>query len=206
MKNRVKAFLNRWSENDLKSISKIYIIFILALLILHTLYAAVNIAGIKSGKFSEKYLTVKDFSSEQLEILDDMNVINSGDDGKLIYSGDVRTFSVKCEFSYNPGEFVSFYNNDNSGVFSAQKMIYAKLIDGYYVFEYPLGTKQVRIDTGVSPSIHVSFDEIILNRPDASWIWGNITEMLFTMLIAPVVIYSLTDCIVEFGKKIISVK
>ncbi len=189
------------NSQPLKNLKHFYIGFIIFSLIIHSIYGLFNLYGFKTGKYVQKSLTVKDFQIVGAETSSDNTLITTTDDAQLILTGDVKSITIKCEFSQDPGEFVSFYNKSADNAFSAQKMLYAKFIDGYYVFEYPFGTKQIRIDAGVFPSITVDFDEIIINKPTVQTVWGSITSQLFYCLVVPPVLFLLTDTVKQITKK-----
>ena len=189
------------NSQPLENLKHFYIGFIIFSLIIHSIYGLVNLYGFKTGKYVEKSLTVKDFQPVGADFSGDMALISSTDDAQLIYTGDVRNIVIKCEFSQDPGEFVSFYNKSADNAFSPNKMLYAKFIDGYYVFQYPLGTKQIRIDTGIFPSIAVNFEEITINKPTTVTVWGSITNQLFYCLVVPPVLFLLTDTAKQILKK-----
>lgn len=189
------------NSQPLENLKRFYIGFIIFSIIIHSLYGLVNLYGFKSGKYVEKSLTVKDFQPMGAEFSDDMTLISTTDDAQLIYTGDVRNIIIKCEFSQDPGEFVSFYNKSADNAFGTHKMLYAKYIDGYYVFQYPIGTKQIRIDTGIFPSITVNFEEITINKPTVSTVWGSVTSQFFYCLVVPPVLFLLTDTVKQILKK-----
>ena len=129
--------------------------------------------------------------------MDNMTVYNATDDTQLIYTGNLRNLIVKCEFSRNPGEFVCFYNNRGNYSFGVHKMRYAKVYGDYYVFEFPYGTKQIRLDTGVVSEITVSFDEITINSFDIQDYFAFSISELFTLLIIPAAVYFAIDTAIK---------
>ncbi len=195
MKSSINSF------PTLKKIKYFYIGFIIFSLVLHSAYAIINIFGIVTGKYSQEELDISDFQTIDLEIINNKTIITSTDDSQLIFSGDVRNIVIECNFSQNIGEFVSFYNKSNDNKFTQNKMIHAKIIDGKYIFEYPLGTKQVRIDTGIFPSVKVSFQQMTLNKPIASTIWGSFTSQIFYCLVCPPILFLVYDTFLCFSKK-----
>ena len=202
MKEKIDNFSKNWSEQSGKYLARIYAIFIIFTLFFHIIYSAINIYYIKNDKYEMKSLNINDFTHDQLEIVDEMTAITSGDDGKLIYTGDIRNIRIKCTFSDRIGEFVSFYNKSGDNSFSVKTLEHVKIIDGYYTFEYPIGTKQVRIDLGIFPSITVDFDEIIINYQSANIVFGNTTIALFNILVLPSVIFITLDVLIEVYKKL----
>ena len=72
----------------------------------------------------------------------------------------------------------------------------------YYIFEFPYGTKQVRMDTGVEPSITVSFDNIVRNDFSTADMLGVSTAELFTLLIVPGAIYFGLDTLLKILEEI----
>lgn len=62
-------------------------------------------------------------------------------------------------------------------------------------FEFPIGTNQIRVDTGVHPSITVSFQEILANKYTFNTVMRFSTGELFYLLAVPGVIYGVLDLI-----------
>ena len=92
-------------------------------------------------------------------------------------------------------EFLAFYSYKADGVFSAERCVRGKQYGRYYVFEFPIGTNQIRIDTGVHPSITVSFQEILANKYTFNTVMRFSTGELFYLLAVPGVIYGVLDLI-----------
>lgn len=151
----------------------------------------------ESGSLVNRHLTLGDFETVQAEVVDGMTLINDGYDTQIIYTGTVRNIYIKCTFSMDPGEFVAFYNKTGDGAWSQKRQRWAKLDDGYYCFEFPGGTKQIRIDTGVEPSIRVDFRHIEINRPTDRLIEGSKAGRLFTWLVMPLLAESVIGIVVD---------
>ncbi len=204
MRRKITAFIQFWQDNPQKVLRQFYLIACAMALLLNVLCGIVNFAAYQTGYYKEMTLTVSDFEQVGLEQIDDHTVINQTDDAQLIYTGNVRSIKIRCEFSQNPGEFVSFYNRRANGAFGVKHMQYAQRRDGFYEFHYPVGTKQVRIDTGVVPAIQVSFSEIVLNEKNVWNMIGFSTSELFYVFVTPICIFLVLDTVIKlfhFRKK-----
>lgn len=117
----------------------------------------------------ETALTVADFTPVDTEVVDDHTVITTSGDSQLLLQADnIRDLWVHCTFLQDPGEFVAFYQSDPDAPFSAKKQVYARYGgEGWYVFPVPYGTRKLRLDLGVEPSITVQLHEMCMNRPPA---------------------------------------
>lgn len=184
-----------YNGNPLNRLLFSYIIFAVLFVFVHVCFFAVNYIGYSTGKYVEKELTLNDFEIIGGEITDEKTLGNRSDDTQLIYTGNIRNLVVKCTFSENPGEFICFYNSKGNNVFGTHKMEYTKIYDGCYLFEFPLGTKQIRLDTGIFPTTITVFEKIIINKPSAATIFGFKSGDLFTLLILPVVWFMVIETI-----------
>lgn len=149
--------------------------------------------GFQTGKYTQRNLTLNDFEWYGVEQIDDMTMVNATDDTQLWITENICNLYIKCSFSYDPGEFIAFYSQKGNGAFSAQKCVRAKRMGEYYVFEFPMGTKQIRVDTGIFPSIKVSFQEILVNQYSFREVMQLSTEDLFYLLVVPGVAYAMLD-------------
>lgn len=156
----------------------------------------------QNGTYTQRSLTLNDFEPYGVEQLDEMTMINATDDAQLWLTENVYNLYVDCSFSYDPGEFIVFYSNRTDGAFSAERCLRGRLYGKYYVFEFPAGTKQIRMDTGIHPSITVSFGEILVNRYTFNTVMRFSTEELFYLLIVPGLIYGIWDLV--FGLPVFS--
>lgn len=150
-----------------------------------------NFVAYNTGYYDSRELCLTDFEQVGVEIVDDMTMINATNDTQLIYSGNIKNIYIKCSFSIDPGEFVAFYSGKNNYSFGVNKMIHARKEGDYYVFRFPANTKQVRIDTGVEPSIKVGFEEIKINKQTFRDNTGISTETLFNITVIPLILFSL---------------
>ena len=150
-----------------------------------------NFVAYNTGYYDSKELCLTDFEQVGVEIVDDMTMINATNDTQLIYSGNIKNIYIKCSFSSDPGEFVAFYSRKSNYSFGVNKMIHARKEGDYYVFRFPADTKQVRIDTGVEPSIKVVFEEIKINKQTFRDNTGISTETLFNLAVIPLILFSL---------------
>lgn len=173
-------------------------------------YAARNrrsvVRGFESGRLENRHLTLEDFDAVEAEVLDSMSMINASSDTQIIFSGEVRNVYITCTFSADPGEFVAFYNKTGDGAWSESRERWARLEDGSYCFEFPQGTKQIRIDTGVEPSIRVDFEDIEINRKTPKLLWGPLAGELFTLAVAPAALVSVRGIIAEAGRMLMNRK
>lgn len=147
--------------------------------------------GFQSGKYIPRSLTLNDFEQHGVEQLDDMTMVNATDDAQLWLTGKVYNLYVDCSFSCDPGEFLVFYSDRTDGTFSAERCVRGKLFGRYYVFEFPAGTNQIRMDTGIHPSITVFFREILVNKYTFNTVMRFSTEELFYLLIVPCLLYGI---------------
>ena len=79
-------------------------------------------------------------------------------------------------------------------------MKYAKIIGDYYWFEFPPFTHQIRLDTGVEPSITVVFDSITINTPVLSTVAGITAGDGFTLLAVPGLIFMIGETALSLVK------
>ncbi len=156
----------------------------------------------EAGVYPEKSLSLDDFEHVGVEIIDDMTMINATDDTQLIYTGNIKNLYIKCDFSYEPGEFIAFYSRGKNYSFGTNKMEYARREGDYWVFRFPAGTQQVRLDTGVYPSITVSFEEITANNLTLKEATGFSAGHIFYMLVCPGVIYSVIETDLTAAEKL----
>ena len=201
MKNKIKNYLACFKTNPAKALGLTYIMCICLALFVNMVAGAVNFA-LASTVYGEKQLTVDDFQLVGAEYVDSMTIINATNDTQMIYSGNIKKLAVKCSFSRTPGEYVCFYNSKNDGSFGTHKMRHAKMYGDWYIFEFPYGTQQIRMDTGVEPSITVKFDSIILNSFTLADILAVSTAELFSLLVIPPAIYFGFDTFIRFIEEI----
>lgn len=189
--NKVQMFNNWCKSQPQKLLARCYIGTAAVMLRIVTITSIFNVTAYKSGFYQQKALTIHDFEQIGVEVVDDMTMINATNDTQLIYEGNIKNVYIKCDFSAEPGEFVAFYSRKNNYAFGTHQMLHAWQDGEYYIFRFPIGTKQVRIDTGVEPSITVSFDEIMLNKQSLREITGINKGYLFYMMICPMVLFSI---------------
>lgn len=201
MREKLKKLMDKHCTTAVNRLLACYLVFVCLFAVLHLGYTAVSGAGFLMGKTVQKELTVADFTPVDVEIVDDSTIINASGDSQLIYSGNIRNLIVKCSFSADPGEFVCFYNFSGNDVFGTHRMEYAKLYNGCYIFEFPLGTKQIRLDTGVEPSVMVAFDRITINKPTIKTLTGITAGDLFTLLVVPALGFMVWETILSILKK-----
>ncbi len=193
MREKVKSFWNLWQKKPEKMLVRFYLLTLAVTVLLHLLMGAGQFIAYQVGLYEKRALQIRDFEPVGVEIVDDETVITQTDDSQLIFNGNVKTIKIKCEFLQNPGEFVSFYNKTADGAFGIQKMMYAKIKNGYYVFDYPFGTRQVRIDLGVVPSVMIKVSDIQLNDQSAAQMMGYSNGELFYLFTVPLVLFLTLD-------------
>ena len=196
MKNMIKKYLACFKINPSKAFGLTYLLCICVALFMNITAGVVNFA-LASTVYETKQLTVDDFQLVGAEYVDSMIIINATNDTQMIYSGNIKKLAVKCSFSRDPGEYVCFYNSKNDGSFGTHKMKHAKIYGDWYIFEFPYGTKQIRMDTGVEPSITVDFDSIVLNSFTLTDILAFSTGELFSMVIIPPAVYFGLDTLIK---------
>lgn len=201
MKNAIKNYLACFKTNQYKALLITYAVCICTALFINLAMCAANFA-LSATVYKQTELTVDDFELVGAEYVDNMTIINATNDTQMIYTGNIRKLAVKCTFSLAPGEFLCFYNSKGDYSFGTHKMQYSKVYGDYYIFEFPYGTKQVRMDTGVEPSITVSFDNIVRNDFSTADMLGVSTAELFTLLIVPGVIYFGLDTLLKILEEI----
>ena len=195
--NRIIAFMH-WCKNQPQKLMALCcagVLTVFAVVIAAT--TAINMVGLKTGFYQQKSLNLHDFEHVGVELINDMAMVNATGDTQLIYTGNVRNIYIKCDFSVDPGEFVAFYSKADNYAFGRHKMVYARQEDGFYVFRFPLGTRQVRIDTGVEPSIQVNFDRINLNTSSFRDITDINTGYLFYIMVLPVLVFSILQTLAD---------
>ncbi len=200
MKKKISALFDFWEEHPEKVLFRTYLLVVVIALLFHLFMGIVHLIAYQANIYESRSLDIQDFDPVNTEIIDDKTIITKTDDSQLIYNGNVRNIKIKCEFLQNPGEFVSFYNTKADGSFGVNQMMYAKIKDGYYVFEYPLGTRQVRIDFGVVPSVRVHISEIQLNEKNLAQMIGYSNSELFYLFAVPPIAFLLLDTLLRCGK------
>ncbi len=173
------------------------LIFAVAIMALYHLV----VGALSTFRLSNEDLNISDFELITLEVVDEDTVITETEDSQMHLQGDILNLYVKCDFSYHPGEFVAFYQDDLDKDFSAEKLIYSRNEGDYYVFNFPLNTKKIRVDIGIFPSITVNFDEITLNKFNAVTLFRLSTSSIFYILLITLVatcIFMKIDTICKF--------
>jgi len=194
---KINELLNKlcifWQKNTGKMLIVCYVVVCCLSLSVNVFTGAVKWFGHKNGTYEEKHLNLNDFEHFGVEQLDDMTMINASDDTQLWYTGNMHNLYVKCDFSYAPGEYIVFYNKTGDGVFGIHQMVHAYEVDGWYIFQLPAGTKQIRMDTGIYPSITIEFEEIILNRCSFNDMMRFSTSQLLWTLVLPAIVFCALD-------------
>lgn len=193
MRSKVKTWIQDWQAHPTKALLHVYLVSIVVVLLGNLLAGLFHLVAYQTGYYQTKKLSLDDFQSVGVQRLDANAVLTETDDAQLLYSGNVRSIKIKCDFLQNPGEFVSFYTDSPEHSFGVDRMKYAKIKNGYYVFEYPVGTKQVRVDLGVLPSVEVQFSEIILNPKELPQMFAYSNAELFYLFTVPLLIFLLLD-------------
>ena len=199
MTEKVKKFAVKHLNTPQNRLLAAYLLFICMWSMFHLGYTAVNSIGFIGGN-AKQQLTVADFTPVDVEVVNENTIINSTGDSQLIYTGPIRNMRIKCSFSIDPGEFVCFYNYRGNNAFGIHRMRYAKIIGDCYWFEFPPGTKQIRLDTGVEPSITVVFDSITINTPTLSTVAGITAGDGFTLLTVPGLIFMIGETALSLVK------
>lgn len=202
MKKKWEQYLPRTGAGRLAAWYALSIVLVLTIQSLFALYDGLLFL---TGKLESRSLTLEDFVPVDAEILDEMTMVNASNDTQLLYAPlgkEIRSLSVRCSFSLDPGEFVLFYQKDADGGFSIDKQIYASWdahSDSYF-FLLPRGVKKIRLDTGVEPSITVRFDAIDINRCRFNDLFRFSRTEAFYLLILPGVLYGLGATAGEFWR------
>ena len=192
---KVLGFLHSLQIQGAKGLVLCYAVCVILFLIFKLCVGLWIFCGFQSGKYTQQNLTLNDFEQYGAEQLDDMTMINVTDDAQLWFTGDIYNLYVDCSFSYDPGEFLVFYSKRTDGAFSAEQCVRGKRMGKYYVFEFPAGVKQIRMDTGIFPSITISFREILANRYTFNTVMRFSTEELFYLLTVPGLLYGILDLV-----------
>lgn len=168
-----------WNDYIKKNIGKALALAYGIGALLAVLYMGVNF--VCSAKYQKRELTVLDFETVDCEFVSDAEIVTETEDSQMIYTGNLVNMYVKCSFSQPEGEFLAFYAKNENHSFGINRVSYAKLSGDWYVFHFPYGTKQVRVDPGVTVSNTVHFDEIIVNNntPKERFRYSN--SLLFTV-------------------------
>lgn len=202
MRKLINKYTDAVKSDGMKGLVYTYTVCISLAAVFTVLLGAVNFALVSTGYYREKNMTVNDFETVGAEYVDEMTIVNATNDTQLIYTGNVKNLIVKCEFSQEPGEFVCVYNSTADYAFGAHKAVYARQYGDCYVFDFPAATKQIRMDTGVEPSITVAFDEIVINRFSLWEMFGLSAKDLFSLLIIPPAIYFAVDTLIKMSGKV----
>lgn len=197
MSKKISTLARFWKKNPEKILFRSYLLSLAVMLVFHLLMGITHLIAYQTNFYESRSLALTDFEPVGIEQVDDETIITQTDDSQLIYTGNIRSIKIKCEFLQNPGEFVSFYNKKANGAFGGKQMMYAKMQDGYYVFNYPLGTRQARIDFGVIPSVTVHISEILLNDKDPAQMLGYSNGELFYLFTVPLVVFLLLDTLLR---------
>ncbi len=197
MKNQITTLFNFWKVNPKKALFHSYLLALAIALLFHLCMGITHLVAFQTNIYESRLLKVQDFDPVGIDIVNDATLITTTDDSQMIYTGNVRNIKIKCEFLQSPGEFVSFYNTKADGSFGMHQMMHAKIEDGYYVFEYPLGTRQIRIDFGVVPSVTVRISEIQLNDKDPAQMLGYANGELFYLFTVPFIVFLSVDTALE---------
>ncbi len=175
---KMKDFSSRIKKNTIKSLLLAYSIGIVFLVILRLLYG-MPFLFLKNSLYAQKSLDINDFEQVDIEVINGMSFITETDDSQLIYTGNIRNLCVQCDYNVYPGEFICFYNYRGNYSFGLNRVVYAKQYGDYYIYTFPIGTKQIRFDQGVVPSVRFDYKEITLNRQTAQDIFRYSTSDLF---------------------------
>ncbi len=197
MTNKIIALFKLWKDKPQKALFHSYLLALVITFTFHLFMGIAHLAAFQFSIYESRLLNLQDFNPVGIEIIDDATIITTTDDSQMIYTGNVRNIKIKCEFLQSPGEFVSFYNTKADGSFGMHQMMHAKIEDGYYVFEYPLGTRQIRIDFGVVPSVTVRISEIQLNDKDPAQMLGYTNGELFYLFTVPFIVFLSVDTALE---------
>ncbi len=139
--------------------------------------------------YQKQTLSLADFQPVDTELSGADTVYNLTDDPQLIYTGRVKSLWIKCSFSAQPGEVVAFYSRGTANEWSADRMRYARQIDGYYVFDFPVGINQVRFDPGAYASVETQVEDIQINAGGLAEKIGFTYGELLYWLILPMLVY-----------------
>lgn len=197
MTKKINTLLNFWKKNPEKMLFRNYLLALAVTLFFHLFMGLTHLIAYQTNFYESRSLALTELEPVGIELVDDGTIITQTDDSQLIYTGNIRSIKIKCEFLQDPGEFVSFYNKKANGAFGSNQMMYAKMQDGYYVFDYPLGTRQARIDFGVVPSVTVHISEILLNDKDPAQMLGYTNGELFYLFTVPLVVFLLLDTLLR---------
>ena len=192
-----KNRLETWQDNPPKMLLRCYLLTLALALIFHLCVGLLNLLAYQTGYYEEKHLRIDDFQQVGLERADEITLITATDDAQLLYQGNVRSLRFTCEFLQNPGEFISFYGTARRSGFAADRIVQAKLQhNGDYLFTYPLGTRNVRVDLGVVPSVTVRISEIVLNEKTPQQMLHLSVGELFWLFVLPAVAFLLVDTVI----------
>lgn len=185
--------LKRWPALRRRVLAGMYAAALLPVVVL-TLWGPLMQA---LGLWREQALCPADFTGVGIEVVDDATLETATDDAQLHYTADgMHSLWVRCSFSTDPGEFVLFYQNRMEAEFDARKELYARRYGDWYVFPLPAGTRKIRLDLGVLPSVKVHFDEIILNRRTPPMLD---TEALVWAAVLPGLLFEVLDWLLELA-------
>ncbi len=147
------------------------------------------------GAIRPQTLSLADFTPVDVERIDSETLITTSDDSQLWLTGSgMHSLWVRCTFSDPPGEFVAFYQNRADAPFTARKAAYARQYGDWYVFALPAGTRKLRLDLGIFPSVTVHFDEIVLDRQPLP---GRVGGTLVWAALLPGLLFAVLDWCLE---------
>ncbi len=155
-----------------------------------------------TGNVQEKQLTADDFEQINIERVDEMAVISVNEDPQMHLEGAVYNMYIKCDFSDVSSEFLLFHQDDLNKEFSADKVVYAKKYDDYYVFNLPLSTQKIRVDIVNRASVTINFEEIIINKASVKDVMRLSTGDLFSFVVIALLIYFCMMFYKENGGKV----
>lgn len=120
----------------------------------------------RRGRLQDRELTLADFALTGAEPTGPLSLVTATEDAQMLYAPagqEIRSLTVRCTFSADPGEVVLFYRTDPSRDFGTDQMLKGTEENGAYTFVLPRGVRKVRLDPGAAPSLTVTFSELRVN-------------------------------------------
>lgn len=182
-------------KNSLTVYALIYIVSIV-IFGAKSLFQAQQIShAYKTGVYVQENITIHQFESIDCEIIDDLTFKGKGDNARLIYNGDIDSLYIDCNFSYGLKEFRAYYNTTGDYDFSQDMSIIPKQYKQYLVFDFPQGTKQVKMYYQNSTML---LNEIKVNCRDHTNKLNITMSDVFMLAVTPTIIYLVIDYIFLF--------
>ncbi len=146
----------------------------------------------RNGTLVKQSVGLDSFEMVDCTIQDVMTFKGEGDNARLIYNGDIDTLYIDCIHSYGLREFRAFYNTTGDYVFNEEDTLRPKQYKQYLVYDFPLGTKQVKMYYANSTMV---LGEVVINSRDHTNSLDITTSDMFMLAVCPSILYLVADIV-----------